>query len=107
MGFNPMVGQYGVGMAPFGVIPGDRVGPMRSNMRMNARGNGPYDSRGMGREPRRSISGRLTPPRGRGIFMEGGEHTLGPKQAVEGRTMKSYNDLDAAGGNAAATELDY
>lgn len=108
MSFNPMMSQFGVGMPPFGMAGGDRgVGPMRNNMRMNARATGPYDSRGMGREPRRSISGRLTPPRGRSIFMEGGEHTLGPKQAVEGRTMKSYNDLDAAGGNSAATELDY
>lgn len=109
MGFNPMVGQFGV-LPGFG-LPGDHrgagVGPMRNNMRMNSRANGPYDNRGMGREPRRSISGRLTPPRGRGIFMEGGEHTLGPKQAVEGRTMKSYNDLDAAGGNGGSTELDY
>lgn len=110
MTFNPLAGQFGVGLPPFGALGGgDRgVGPIRNNMRMNARATGPYDNRGMGgREPRRSISGRLTPPRGRGIFMEGGEHTLGPKQAVEGRTMKSYNDLDAAGGNSAATELDY
>lgn len=107
MGFNPMMGGQFVGMPPFGMSGGDRgVGPMRSNMRMNPRAAGPYDSRGLGREPRRSISGRLTPPRGRNIFMEGGEHTLGPKQAVEGRTMKTYNDLDAAGG-ASATELDY
>lgn len=109
MGFNPMLaGGFNVGMGAFGMPGGDRgVGPMRNNMRMNSRAAGPYDSRGMGREPRRSISGRLTPPRGRNIFMEGGEHTLGPKQAVEGRTIRSYNDLDAAGGSSAATELDY
>lgn len=106
MGFNPI--PFGA-MPAFG-LPGDHrggVGPMRNNMRVNSRASGPYDNRGMGREPRRSISGRLTPPRSRGIFMEGGEHTLGPKQAVEGRTMKSYNDLDAAGGNGGSTELDY
>jgi len=110
MVFNPTMVPFNVGMPPFAMPGGERgVGPMRNNMRgMNARAAGPYDGRGLGREPRRSISGRLTPPRGRAIFMEGGEHTLGPKQAVEGRTMKSYNDLDAAGGgNAPTAELDY
>ena len=106
-GFNPFVGgQFSVPMAGWGLQAGDRgAGPMRNGMRTgNARAPGPYD-RGM-REPRRSISGRLTPPR-RGLFMEGGEHTFGPKQAVEGRTMKSYNDLDAAGGAGDAEELNY
>lgn len=105
MSFNPVMSNYPMAMAPFG-MPGN-VGPMRNNMRMNARAAGPYDNRGAGREPRRSISGRLTPPRSRNIFMEGGEHTVGPRQAVEGRTMRSYTDLDATGTAPGTTELDY
>ena len=105
-GFNPFAGQFPVPVPGWGMQGAERgVGPMRNGMRMNnARVPGPYD-RGM-REPRRSISGRLTPPR-RSMFMEGGEHTFGPKQAVEGRTMKSYNDLDAAGSAGGAEELNY
>jgi len=76
------------------------VGPMR-----NPRGPGD-------RNPRRSISGRLSPPRGgaargRPSFVEGGVGTFGTSQAIEGRTMKSYNDLDAAGGDAGGGGLDY
>ncbi|GAB7357054.1 hypothetical protein MBLNU459_g7874t1 [Dothideomycetes sp. NU459] len=103
-GFAPFMGQYGMPSQPWGMQGGDRgAGPMRNGMRMNNnRAPGPYDRR----EPRRSISGRLTPPR-RGMFQEGGEHTFGPKQAVEGRTMKSYNDLDAAGEAQGGEELNY
>ncbi|KAG9668553.1 hypothetical protein KCU95_g17936, partial [Aureobasidium melanogenum] len=108
-GFNPFVpGQFPLTMPGWNMQGGDRgAGPMRTGgMRTtNARAPGPYD-RGMRVEPRRSISGRLTPPR-RGMFMEGGEHTVGPRQAVEGRTMKSYNDLDAAGSAGGAEELNY
>jgi hypothetical protein len=58
--------------------------------------------------------GRLTPPRnagGRqatGRFGEGGVANLGPKEAVQGRSLKSYEDLDAAGGGGDdAAGLDY
>jgi hypothetical protein len=111
-GFNPFVGgQFPVAMAGWGMQTGDRggSGPMRTGglRGNNARAPGPYDRGGMRGEARRSISGRLTPPR-RGMFMEGGEHTVGPRQAVEGRTMKSYNDLDAAAGSTGgAEELNY
>jgi hypothetical protein len=109
-GFNPFVpGQFPLTMPGWNMQGGDRgAGPMRTGaMRTNnARAPGPYDRGGMRVEPRRSISGRLTPPR-RGMFMEGGEHTVGPRQAVEGRTMKSYNDLDAAGSAGGAEELNY
>lgn len=106
--FNPFMGQYPVTIPPAWGMPGadHSTGPMRSGMRMsNARAPGPYD-----RGPRR-MSGRLSPPRGgagrgRGSFMEGGVGTFGSGSAVEGRTMKSYNDLDAAGGDK-GQELDY
>ena len=90
-------------------------GPMRRQPRFNQnRTGGPYD-----RQPRDSrnnrwtTSGRLTPPRGgsgRGgggnRFGEGGAATVGPREAVQGRSLKSYEDLDAADGNANG-ELDY
>ena len=99
--FNPAMGQYPMQMPPMMASHG--AGPIR-----NARGPGGFD-----RNPRRSLSGRLSPPRGgvgrgRPNFMEGGVGTFGTSQAVEGRTMKSYNDLDAAGGgNAGNGALDY
>ncbi|KAF4552337.1 Hypothetical protein D9617_10g073180 [Elsinoe fawcettii] len=109
--FNPMMGQYPMTVAnTWSMSGGDGgVGPMRSNMRMNARGPAPYDRGG----PRRN-NGRLSPPgrggmgRGRPSFTEGGIGTFGSAQAVEGRTMKSYNDLDAANtGQQGGGELDY
>ena len=105
--FNPMMGQYAPQMPP-AYLSGGGVGPMRNGMRMNnGRNAGPYE-----RGPRR-MSGRLSPPRGGGagrgrpMFVEGGVGTFGTSQAVEGRTMKSYNDLDAAGGNTGGDALDY
>ena len=107
--FNPFMGQYPVAAPPGFMMGGAEhgAGPMRSGMRMNnARAPGPYD-----RGPRR-MSGRLSPPRGgagrgRPTFMEGGVGTFNTSAAVEGRTMKSYNDLDAAGANQGSGELDY
>lgn len=107
--FNPFLGQFPVGMPPAWGMPGGdhSAGPMRNGMRgNNARAPGPYD-----RGPRRSMSGRLSPPRGgagrgRNAFVEGGIGTFATGSAVEGRTMKSYNDLDAAGGDK-GQELDY
>ena len=83
---------------------------MRNRMRMgNGRGPGPYDRPG----GRRNTGGRLSPPRGnmsrgRPSYTEGGIGTFGGAQAIEGRTMKSYNDLDAAGtSQQGGGELDY
>lgn len=108
--FNPMLGQYPMTVANTWSMQGDGgVGPMRNNMRINVRGPAPYDRGG----PRRN-NGRLSPPgrggsgRGRPNFTEGGIGTFGGAQAVEGRTMKSYNDLDAADtGQQGGGILDY
>lgn len=111
--FNPFMGQHPVAMPPAWAMAGAEhggAGPMRSGMRTNnARALGPYD-----RAPRRSVGGRLSPPRnggggrGRGgMFMEGGVGTFGTAQSVEGRTMKSYNDLDATSGDQGGGELNY
>ena len=119
--FQNMFGQHQTAMpanwgAPGADFSDDRAGgPMRRQNRYNNnRAGGPYD-----RQPRESrnnrwnSSGRLTPPRGGGgrggggnRFGEGGAATVGPREAVQGRSLKSYEDLDAADGNANG-DLDY
>jgi hypothetical protein len=102
------------------------VGPMRrGGGRFQQRQPGPYDRRG----PRYGgqNNGRLSPSNrsggggmgmgmgmGRGGFGGGpgrwgdgaGAQTVGPKEAVQGRSLKSYEDLDAVGGGGGA-ELNY
>ena len=97
------------------------VGPMRrGGYRNTPRVLGPYD-----RQPKDNRNarwnggaGRLTPPRnmsgsmraaggGLGRFADGSvAGSVGPKDAVQGRSLKSYEDLDAAGG-AESSALDY
>jgi hypothetical protein len=118
-GFNPMAFFQNpmAGGAPFvmaGGADGMRsAGPMRRGRggSDNMRRPGPYD-----RNPRNGssagISGRLTPPRGAGrpvgnmpnqwVDGRGG----GPKEAVQGRMLKAYDDLDAVGGSGSG-ELNY
>jgi hypothetical protein len=89
-------------------------GPRRTGNRYNnTRVPGPYDRQSKdGRNARWPSSGRLTPPRGgrppigNPRFSEGGTATLGPREAVQGRALKSYEDLDAAGAGEGAA-LDY
>lgn len=83
------------------------VGPMRSHggrgYTNGYRTGGPYarpDARGM-RPP--SFSGRG----GMGAGMEGGAFAIGPREATQGRTVRSYEDLDAAGPEGKEAELDY
>lgn len=105
--FNPMMGQYPMQMPGWSAPGGDSAaGPMRTG------GMRPNNRPPMDRGARRSVSGRLSPPRGgpprgRPSFVEGGVGTFGTSQAIEGRTMKSYNDLDAAGGAESGGALDY
>lgn len=109
-----------------GAIPGiwqgngDRgAGPIRRGGRQyqnNVR-PGPYDRRP--RDPRfvGQESGRLSPPPGsrRGGMVGGGGRwgdgaaggaAVGPREAVQGRSLKSYEDLDAVAGGGAG-ELNY
>lgn len=87
-------------------------GPMRrGGGRYTNRAVGPYDRQSKdSRNMRWNNSGRLTPPRGsagRGSRQpEGGAATVGPREAVQGRSIKSYEDLDAAGGSGTG-ELNY
>lgn len=91
------------------------AGPRRTNNRYNNnRAPGPYDRQNKdSRNARWNSSGRLTPPRGgrppigNPRFSEGGSSTLGPREAVQGRAIKSYEDLDAAGTSNGTGELDY
>lgn len=117
------------GLPPFvpGQIPavwsnnGDRGGPMRrgnNNGRpyQNSARTGPYDRRPQ--DPRfNRDSGRLSPPpgsrpnratTGAGRWGDGaaGGAAVGPREAVQGRSLKSYEDLDAVAGGGAG-ELNY
>lgn len=120
--FPGQPGLPGWGPVPnMGVMPGMQggVGPVRNHGRnmMNGMGRmpGPYarnDGRG-GRPP--SFSGGRSggvppfmPPLMGGIAPEGGLGAMGPSEAVQGRSLKSYEDLDAAGDKGQGTgELDY
>lgn len=45
---------------------------------------------------------------GMGMSLEGGAGAMGPQEAVQGRSLRSYEDLDAAGGGSVKGEdLDY
>lgn len=62
---------------------------------------GPYQrNNGRGRMP--SMSGGRPGMVG---MMEGGSHAMGPNEAVAGRSLRSYEDLDADKGET--TELNY
>jgi len=133
--FTTNFGQYpvtmpGPGFGPPGSGYGSydasgQVGPMRrggGRFNNNVRGNAPYDNR-QGKDARNARwnnagatggGGRLTPPRtGRGSIggpprfpdAVAGGAGANPREAVAGRSLKSYEDLDAAGGGA--TELNY
>ncbi|KAI5370945.1 Putative G patch domain-containing protein [Septoria linicola] len=80
------------------------VGPMRTNNRNfmqngGYRMQGPYARNGRGRGPSMS-NGR---PMG---MTEGGAATMGPNEAVVGRSLRSYEDLDADKGEGTG-ELNY
>ena len=126
-GFNPFqnFGNHQVQAPPTGwpmqaSSGGDDLnhqgGPMRrGGGRFNNMRTGPYDRRG---GPRFGANGRLTPPRngmrggmgltnGAGKWGDGaGAQAMGPREAVQGRSLKSYEDLDDVGGGGAG-ELNY
>ncbi|KAK5174474.1 uncharacterized protein LTR77_001554 [Saxophila tyrrhenica] len=102
-GFNPMA------------MPGMQggFGPVRSggrHMMNNGRMGGPYarnDGRGRGPGGRGGMP-MMPPGMGMGMSMEGGAGAMGPQEAVQGRSLRSYEDLDAAGPEKETTaELDY
>ncbi|KAI9676531.1 MAG: hypothetical protein M1817_000690 [Caeruleum heppii] len=98
--------------------PGPNRRGAGGNYRNNAR-TGPYERRGPrdGRDMRRNAGGaggRMSPPRA-GMGMRGGAGkwgdgaggaAVGPREAVQGRSLKSYEDLDAVGSGGGG-ELNY
>jgi hypothetical protein len=89
----------------------DRAGPMRrGGHRFNNRAAGPYDrqNRDSRNRPSGAAGGRLTPPPrgGRPGAPRFGDGGPGPVQSTQGRSIKSYEDLDAVGGGGSG-ELNY
>lgn len=95
-----------------------QTGPVRrgGGRFSSLRQQGPYDRR---QPPKYANDGRLTPMSntnpmnrrgglvgGAGKWGDGGAQTVGPREAVQGRTIKKYDDLDAAEGGGGA-ELNY
>lgn len=104
--FNPAMG----GNWDPNAVHDDRGGPMRrGGHRFNNR-TGPYDRqpRDGRNRPNGTSGGRLTPPPrgGRPGPQRYGEGGPGPVQSVQGRSIKSYEDLDAVGGGGSG-ELNY
>jgi hypothetical protein len=105
--FNPAIA--GTWEAGYGG-DGHQAGPMRrGGSRFNSR-TGPYDRRpGDRRNPRTGENGRLSPPSRGGRPGGGaryGEGGPGPMQSTQGRSIKSYEDLDAVN-NGGNSELNY
>ncbi|CAE7002401.1 hypothetical protein CFE70_001295 [Pyrenophora teres f. teres 0-1] len=102
--FNPAMG----GNWDPNAVHDDRAGPMRrGGHRFNNR-TGPYDRQSRDGRGRPAVNGgRLSPPRGgRPGPLRYGEGGPGPVQSVQGRSIKSYEDLDAVGGGGSG-ELNY
>lgn len=117
-GFPPIFAGHSV-QAPAGWAAGADNrrggGPIRRGGMNNAR-PGPYDR--APRNNRWAETGRLSPPGGRrggsmaasggGRWGDGaaGGAAVGPREAVQGRSLKSYEDLDAVAGGGSG-ELNY
>ncbi|KAF2099473.1 hypothetical protein NA57DRAFT_38699, partial [Rhizodiscina lignyota] len=89
---------------------GHQAGPNRRGGRnFGNRSAGPYDRQG-GRDQRNMRWGQAVPGLGSMRFADGAAGAaagaMGPREAVQGRSLKSYEDLDAAGGSGTG-ELNY
>ena len=102
------------------------AGPMRrggARFTGGMRSSGPYDRRGQGQRVGSApmMMGSAGNPMGMGMGMPrrggfgvgggkwgdgAGAQAMGPKEAVQGRTLKKYDDLDAVDGGAGG-ELNY
>ncbi|PKS06657.1 hypothetical protein jhhlp_007407 [Lomentospora prolificans] len=90
-------GQGGQGPIRRGGVHGGRGGAYRS---------GPYDRRGGGRFDGAYSGGRHRGGGGRWGDGAAGGAAVGPREAVQGRSLKSYEDLDHAAGGGGG-ELNY
>jgi hypothetical protein len=101
--FNPAMGNWD----PNAPHDDRQSGPMRrGGGRFNNNRTGPYDRQN--RDGRNRSNGRLTPPPrgGRPGAQRYGDGGPGPVQSTQGRSIKSYEDLDAVGGGGSG-ELNY
>jgi len=117
--FPPFLAGHAV-QAPAGwMASGDDrgVGPIRrGGGNFNNPRPGPYDRRPRDQRWGRDGGGRLSPPgaglggrmSGAGRWGDGaaGGAAIGPSEAVQGRSLKSYEDLDAVAGSGGG-ELNY
>lgn len=122
--FMAQFGQYPVTMppnwpgatGPYAPDGAMQSGPIRrgGGRMKNGRAAGPYDRAAKdGRNMRWANGGRMSPPGrrtsagGAPRFADaGGAATVGPREAVAGRSLKSYEDLDAVA-TGAQGELNY
>ena len=120
IGFNGAQGFpaiFGNAQGPFNVGDNRGAGPIRRGGRqyqINSR-SGPYDRRPNQRYG--GDAGRSSPPGSRRVGVVGGGGgrwgdgaaggaAVGPREAVQGRILKSYEDLDAVAGGGGG-ELNY
>ncbi|KAF2270596.1 hypothetical protein CC78DRAFT_136600 [Lojkania enalia] len=108
--FNPSIAG-GNWDGAFGVDDRHLAGPNRRGGHRFTNRTGPYDRQQRdGRNPRfNGGNGRLTPPPRGGRPGSGarfGDGGPGPVQSVQGRSIKSYEDLDAVG-SGGGSELNY
>lgn len=109
--------QHGMSTPWMGGPPGmnDHSGGARRNGPRfgGARAPGPYDRNPKDARNARwgppGSSGRLSPIRNKPTNprFDGGLAAMGPREAVQGRALKSYEDLDAAGPSTSSAALDY
>ena len=102
----------GRGQGPYDRQGGRDQRNMRWNQSSGAMGGMPPTMMGMGRGgPMGMMGGMAMPPMAGMRFADGppgaaGQGAMGPREAVQGRSLKSYEDLDAAGGSGTG-ELNY
>lgn len=123
-GAFPFLGGHAVQAPPGWIDPRGGAGPIRRGGRQysNSARTGPYDRNprngsGGGTGMRYGETGRLSPPpgsrrvgmaSGAGRWGDGaaGAAAVGPREAVQGRSLRSYEDLDAVAGSGGG-ELNY
>lgn len=108
MAQNGMNAQWGMP----GMMDSEGGGPRRTGAgRYGNRMPGPYDRNGGKgqRDARWNSSGRLSPVRGKPVLNPRFSDSAGagPREAIQGRALKSYEDLDAAGTGDGTAALDY
>jgi hypothetical protein len=120
-GFPPFIGPHAVmgsgwnGPGGYGGEDRARAGPIRRGYNRPNNRSTPYDRRPGDNRDARYGGGQGHPGDPRGGRLGGGAGrwgdgagvaAVGPREAVQGRSLKSYEDLDAVGGGG-GSELNY